>query len=77
MDEDPFEKQTRPANESRESQVRASPFEGYIKPQFDQLEELLKESQFLTVISHDKFNQPPDVVRCGGSSMVPLHLEAG
>ena len=55
MDEDPFEKQMRLVSEVREVQVRASPSEGYIKPQVDQLETWLKENP-IPYISNDKFS---------------------
>ncbi len=91
-DEDDFEKQMHPANESDKTAVRASPSQA----QVDQLERWLLEKP-IPYISKDNFSQEdifdywngklpghahvkrtyPHVVRCGDSSMVALDLEAG
>ena len=48
-DEDAFEKQMRLSNEATAEQLRASTAPRYVKPQaLDQLEEWMKENQFLT-----------------------------
>ena len=57
VDEDPFEKELRLANETSAEQHRVSTGRRYVKPKaLDQLEEWMKEKP-IPYISNDKFSQ--------------------